>query len=174
MANDGLDGGTALHQFYETVSNATFLALGSDAELVGVGSVVALVRVTRQCHRMQRELAVFGALRHGGNRDIDTKLARLGGLALAAAFDLRRMQAIAFPGFIASFCVITREANHKQCLSVAPALGYLEKNETVASAQKLKFDFILPTAKTSLSTPLALKSKSKPRFEKSRRLFDKN
>ena len=64
------------------------------------------------------------------------------------------MQAIAFPGFIASFCVITREANHKQCLSVAPALGYLEKNETVASAQKLKFDFILPTAKTSLSTPL--------------------
>lgn len=32
-------------------------------------------------------------------------------------------------------------------LSVAQGLGYLESNETVAPFQKLKFDFILPTAK---------------------------
>ena len=43
VADDGLDGGTALRQFFEAAGNTTLLALGEDAELVGVRCLVATI-----------------------------------------------------------------------------------------------------------------------------------
>jgi hypothetical protein len=45
VADDGFDGGTALHQFFETVCDAALLALGEDAERVGVSRMVAAIGI---------------------------------------------------------------------------------------------------------------------------------
>ena len=95
VTDDRFDGGTALHLLFDCGRHTAFLALGKDAEGVGVGSVVAsvsgigedlfdlianevfyagdyvfqgvaIIRVSGKGHGMDGELAAFGTVERGG------------------------------------------------------------------------------------------------------------
>jgi hypothetical protein len=55
---------------------------------------VAVIGIARQRFHMGDELAAFGVADGGGDRDLDAELVRPVGLALADAFDLRRVQGV--------------------------------------------------------------------------------
>ena len=65
--------------------------------LDGGAQRVAIIRIARQCLGLQYELAARRAGFGGGDRYIDAELIGCAGLALADAFDLRRMEGIEFP-----------------------------------------------------------------------------
>ena len=123
LADDGFDGGAALHQFFDGERYATFLTLCIDAEPVGIGGVVTFVsgigqylfdlianqffhagddvlesvtvaRVAGKGRGMDGELSTFRTVQCGGECDLRGELTRHVGLAFANAFDLRRMQGI--------------------------------------------------------------------------------
>ena len=64
---------------------------------------MAIIRIAWQCRSMQRELAPLGAIKRCDHGDLDAKLIRHVGLALANALDLWGMQAVDLAGFVAGF-----------------------------------------------------------------------
>ena len=123
MADDGLDGGPAVEFTLDRGCHPSLLAGEEHPELVIGRRVVAAVALVGEdardgaadqrlhvrnhgCQRvtiiwiagqrlhMGDELAALAVLEGGGNADLDAELVRPMGLALADAFDFRRMQGI--------------------------------------------------------------------------------
>src|SRR4051794_1784169 len=141
MADDRLDGGSALHLAANGLGDAADLAADPDPELVRVvvaaiapvdvnaagldarqlldrgddrAEGVPVVRIAVQRLRMQYELTAFGLGDRGCHRDLATELVGRPRLTFADAFDLRRMQGIDFVAALAMILMSDAEREIEQ------------------------------------------------------------